>query len=183
VSHSTPACSSPRSCPISTHSVLVYEVSPCCSSQHRLTQPQDHPSALALVSARSSSSIPPASLQTSTTLDLQSEGASDPDLRRPHELQTLHDNIKLAYGSKPHSGPTPAIRELQEARSSVNRALESLGLGVEGERNASAVSAQQLQAQSQHNQQAQHIPHTNMPMDEDDRQDAEYDDDEMAAWS
>lgn len=144
---------------------------------------QDHASALALVSVRSSSTPSSSALQTSTTLDLQSEGAKDPDLRRPHELQTLHDNIKLAYGSHPLSGPTPAIRELQEARSSVNRALERLGLSaVRGETNGTRVH-QDAPQRGQQIQQVQQNTHMSSAMNEDDRQDADYDDDEMDAWA
>jgi len=50
---------------------------------------------------------------------------NDADLRRPHELRALHQNIKLAYGS---SAPTSTILELHHARSEVDRAVSSLGL-------------------------------------------------------
>jgi len=61
----------------------------------------------------------------------QGQNSNDPDLRRPYELQTLHSNIKVAFGSSINAAPTPAIRELEEARNSVTRAILRLGIDVQ----------------------------------------------------
>jgi len=87
---------------------------------------QDHAAALALVSSRPVSST---SIKSSSADSPDSALAeNDADLRRPHELGTLHQNIRLAYGTSSNPAPTSNILELQQARSQVNTAVLSLGL-------------------------------------------------------
>ena len=91
---------------------------------------QDHAAALALVSARPAEKLQ-SNDSSSSAVTSQGQDSNDPDLRRPYELQTLHTNIKLAFGSSISAAPTPAIRELEEARNSVTRAILRLGIDVQ----------------------------------------------------
>ena len=122
---------------------------------------QDHAAALALVSARPAEKAQSngSSSTTAVAPQGQDKDSNDPDLRRPHELQTLHNNIKLAFGTSINAAPTPAIREIEEARNSVTRAILRLGIDV------------------------QH--HSAKPVETDDyaADQGEDEDDELAAWS
>lgn len=120
---------------------------------------QDHAAALALVSARPAEQAQSNGASSTTVIIPHGQDSNDPDLRRPYELQTLHDNIKLAFGSRINAAPTPAIRELEEARNSVTRAILRLGIYVQTH-SSKTVEAEDYAADQ-----------------------GEDEDDELAAWS
>jgi len=120
---------------------------------------QDHAAALALVSARPVEKPQSNGSSSTTAVTPPGQDSNDPDLRRPYELQTLHNDIKLAFGSSISAAPTPAIRELEEARNGVTRAILRLGIDVQN--------------------------HSTKPAEAEDfsADQGEDEDDEMAAWS